>query len=504
MNHGLAICCLIGGLLTVSGFAQEAQPDRPGQVPEDLEPAVLIQFGSRDQTLEINPLSETYFLRKLARAEQLQARLVIVEIDSPGGMIDSSLNLANALRETTWAKTVAYVPRQALSGAAIMALGCDEIVMSETAHIGDAGPIFMGEDFLFRHAPEKIRSDLVSKVRTLCEATGRPPAIAEAMVDMDLEVYKVTHADTGEISYMSDAELRALEDPTEWNRGPLLEPSKKGRFLELDGKLAFEVELADATANSRADLAERFQVELDGILIMESTWVDTLVTVLNLWPVTIVLVVVGLIALYMELAAPGIGIGGLVAGLCFALFFWSRFLGGTAGWLEVVLFAAGVVFLLVELFVIPGFGIAGLSGILLLIISCIMAGQRWGTADGLSAQQLVNSMFLVTTAGAGSIIGIAVITKYFGGLALFQKLAIQSPDPEPDGADSIGSESRAAIPSASIGDEGVAESPLRPAGRVLFGEHSRDVMTEGSFVDKGARVRIVKLSGTHITVREIA
>ena len=447
-------------------------------------------------------MSEASFLRKLARAEKLGAKLLIVEIDSPGGLIDSSLNLAHALREITWAKTVAYVPRQALSGAAIMALGCNEIIMAETAHIGDAGPIFMGDDFLFRHAPEKIRSDLASKVRSLSQSTKRPPAIAEAMVDMDSEVFKVTHADTGEVTYMSDAELRALDDPTEWRKGPLLEPSKKGRFLELDGGLAFEVGLADENLKSRAAVAERFGVRGEDLIVMESTWVDTLVTILNLWPVTIVLVIAGLIALYLELAAPGIGIGGLTAGLCFALFFWSRFLGGTGGWLEVVLFVAGVVFLVVELFVIPGFGLAGLSGILLIVASCIMAGQRWGTADGLSTSELVNSMFYLTTSGIVSMIGMMVITKYFGGFALFRKLAIEPSDP-PVAVAAPDDLTTDETPLPKLGEEGIAESALRPAGRVVFGDLSQDVVTEGTFIQKGARVRVVKLAGKHITVREI-
>ena len=467
---------------------------------------VLIRFEG-----EINPFREAYFNRKLAKAEELGADVVIAEIDSPGGYIESSLNLATTLRDVDWATTVAYIPREGLSGAAIMALGSDQIVMGRNGRIGDAGPIFMGDDFLFRHAPEKIRSDLVRQVRDLADATGRPPALAEAMVDMDLVVYEVTHADTNEKTYKSDAELESLDDPTEWKKGPPVLESKKGLFLEVNGEQATKLGLAKGTVESRAALAAQFGKELNELIILETTWVDTVVMVLNSWPVTGLLFVVGLIALYVEFAAPGTGVGGLIAGLCFALFFWSRFLGGTAGWLEVVLFASGIIFLLMELFVIPGFGVAGISGIVLLMTSVVMASQRFTGADGLSVGDLSQSVLLLLGAGVAAVLGMVFLSKHFGSMPLFKHLLLRPPTPLATAA--AGAPAVASLTDAgpseigempvALGDEGTADSALRPAGRVLFGEHYRDVVTDGSFVDKGARVRVIKVSGTHITVREI-
>ena len=104
-------------------------------------------------------------------------------------------------------------------------------------------------------------------------------------------------------------------------------------------------------------------------------WVDTTVFVLNMPLVTGLLFVVGLVALFIEFSAPGISIGGLLAILCFSLFFWGKFLGGTAGWLEVVLFLLGIIFLMLEVFLVPGFGVPGISGILLIVASLVMASQ---------------------------------------------------------------------------------------------------------------------------------
>ena len=195
--------CAVTAILCVTALPTgtlAADDDRPLPATR----AALIRFEGM-----IDPIHEQYFYRKLDKARTAGVDLVIVEIDSPGGYVDSSLKLAEHLRDLPWATTVAYVPREALSGAAIMALGADEIVLAPEARLGDAGPIFQGEDALFRHAPEKIRSHLVRQVRDLAERQGRPPALAEAMVDMDLIVYRVTNRDGGQVTFMSDPEIES-------------------------------------------------------------------------------------------------------------------------------------------------------------------------------------------------------------------------------------------------------------------------------------------------------
>jgi membrane-bound serine protease (ClpP class) len=238
--------------------------------------------------------------------------------------------------------------------------------------MGDVGVMTIGRDSLFRYAEEKIRTHVSSQLRDLAEARGRPPALAEAMVNMDLVVYQVTNRQTGEQTFMSDEEIQASDDPDVWEKGrPVLE-SREKHFLEVNGLRAVELRLADGNAQ---DLSE-----LIGVLglvepprVLRPTAVDTAVFILNLPLVTGLLFVIGLVALYVEFSAPGISIGGLMAVLCFSLFFWSRFLGGTAEVLEVVLFLAGVLFLSVEVFVLPGFGVAGITGLLLIGAGLVMA-----------------------------------------------------------------------------------------------------------------------------------
>ena len=182
---------------------------------------------------------------------------MIVEIDSPGGLVDSSFNVAHRLRDLDWAATVAFVPREALSGAAIVALGCEQIIMAPNAVLGDAGPIFLGEDSLFRHAPEKVRSDLARKIRDLAESRHRPPALAEAMVDMNLVVYEVKNRQTGAKTFMSEHEIKSSPESRSVGKGPAGARSRgKASFLEVNGQRAVELTLAEGNAANREELQQ--------------------------------------------------------------------------------------------------------------------------------------------------------------------------------------------------------------------------------------------------------
>jgi membrane-bound serine protease (ClpP class) len=460
--------------------------------------AAIIRFEGA-----ISPMTEQYLYRKLNQAQEAGADLVIVEIDSPGGELTASLNLAERLRDTRWAHTVAYVPRQALSGGAIMALGCDDIIMGNNAVLGDAGPIFLDEDFMFRHAPEKVRSDLARRVRDLAEAKGRAPALAEAMVDDGLVVYRVKDKKDGTIVYRSESEIESSEDPARWEKlNPVLE-SRDDKFLEVNGRRAAELGLAQGVADNVAELEETYRLDRPP-LVFEWSGLDTTVIVLNHGLVTALLIVVGLVALFIEFSAPGIGFGGLLAGLCFALFFWSRFLGGTAEWLEVLLFAAGIVFILVELLVLPGFGIAGVTGILLIVSSLILASQNFLVPRS-SAQfdTLLGSLLVILGSGAVAIVGCGLLAKYYGRIPVLSRIALEPPSPEsvaPVRPDALASGDAAPL---QVGDRGTARSALRPAGQCRFGNRKLDVVADGEFIDVGAEVEIIDISGNRIMVRAV-
>jgi membrane-bound serine protease (ClpP class) len=249
--------------------------------------------------------------------------------------------------------------------------------------------------------------------------------------------------------------------------------------------------------------------------VLEWTAVDTTILILNNPWVTGLLFVVGLIALYVEFSAPGISVGGLIAGLCFALFFWSRFLGGTAGWLEVTLFVMGVIFLGVELFVLPGFGISGLTGILLVIVSLVLASQTFAVPDtNLQLNTFILNLFVVSGALAAVILAAIILSNYFGTIPLVNRLALRPPTvdstvaAEVAGKESVptalsGDPPVGGAPPVQVGDIGIADSPLRPAGKILIGDEPHDVVTEGTFIEVGRHVRVIKVRANQIVVREV-
>jgi membrane-bound serine protease (ClpP class) len=468
-------------------------------------------------TGELTPLAEQSFRRRLDDARNRQADLVVVELDSPGGYVDTSLEIADMLLRVDWARTVAYVPRQAMSGAAIVSLGCDETLMSPIAQFGDAGMIQLSlEDAGFRYAPEKARSALVAKVRTLAEAKGRPPALAEALVDMDLVVYRVRNTQSGKETFMSDAEIDASPDPGQWEKlRPVLE-SREKHFLTLNGKQAVDLQLAHALVDNREELQTHYGLR-QALVELPHTRIDTIVLILNHPIITGLIFVIGLVALYVEFSMPGTFVGGLVAGLCFSIFFWSRFLGGTAGWLEVVLFVAGLAFIMMELFVIPGFGFSGVIGLLLVISSVIMASQAFFLPhNSRELNTTLTQMAVVGTSGFLFVLAAVACSRYLGAIPVMKGLMLEVPrsSPEPSPSDATAATvsanaNSAAVPTAAggnglaIGSDGIADSALRPAGKVRFGNRYVDVVSDGGFVDRGRHVRVIEIAGNRVVVRVV-
>lgn len=479
------------------------------------EKGVLIRFEG-----PIGRMLPQYLERQLSRARQAGVDLIVVEIDSPGGELEASFACAGLLKQVTWADLVVYVPRQAYSGAAIAALGARTIVMASQAKLGDAGPIFMDENAMFRHAPEKIRSALAGRIRELADSTGRPATLAHAMVDMDWVVYRVKHRVTNEETWMSEEEIASAKDPAQWEKLGKVDESRKKYFLTVTGARAVELTLADFVVESRDLLRRELNLQGDWIEAVPN-WVDRAVVILNMRVVTGLLFIIGVIALFVEFSAPGISVGGLTSALCFTLFFWSRFLGGTAGWLEVILFMIGILFLLVEMFVIPGFGVAGLGGVVLILASVLMACQtHFIPTTPAQWAETGDWVMVICISTIVCLVGVVTIVHYMGDIPLLRRFALSPPVAHVDslgvarltsdlpGRQDGGTMDPRSAPATSmagiaVGDEGRADSPLRPSGKMTVGSQLVDVVTDGEFVDAGEQVKVVEIQGSRIVVRSL-
>lgn len=492
----IACCCVALAGATLA-WGQQSVPDQTRRRPASFKKVALIEFHR-----QIDADQTRYFKNRFEAAKRSGVDLLIVEIDSPGGLKIESLEMSRMLRDCTWAYTVVLITKEAISGGALISLGADEIIISPNAKFGDIGEIaFDAERQAFRLIEPKIESYLSRDARDIAQSKGRPPELAEAMVDKDALVYINDQADPAAFKVVRADEEDKPKDP--WK---LVEESGPERFLTVSGQRAKELGIAQGSADNREDVARAFGFELRETRVYRRTSTDRVVHVLN-WPlVTGLLVVVGLIALYVECSAPGIGIGGLVAGLCALLFFWSRFLGGTSGWLEVILFAAGLMFLAVEVFVIPGFGIPGLTGILLMLASFILASQDFIVPT--TAKQTDQFMYsFLTLIGSMLVFAVAavLITKKLGRIPLLSGLVLEAPDIAQTDADIKDAKESAVAshPEVSVGDWGAAESVLRPAGRAIFAGRSFDVVSDGSFVKPDEQVKVVRIQGSIITVAKV-
>ena len=395
---------------------------------------------------------------------------------------------------------MAYVPERAISGAAIVSLGCDEILMAPRAEIGDAGAIVMGEESLFRLAPEKMISFLAPALRSLAEAKGRPPALAEAMSDKDLKVYYVRNAKTGQATYISQRDFNAAAKG-EWEKLGEVAASGGGRFMGLTGEEAAKVGLADALIDNRDKLAKRYGLNETQLHVLEPTGIDVAVEFLNWGWITALLLIVGLTGLYMEAMAPGHGAGGLVAVACFLLLFWSHFLGGTAGWLAVLLFMVGVACIAVEIFLLPGAIVPGLGGAALILVSLVMASQGFLIPETTrDLHTLAGTMTMIVVSCGVFVAAAVMLTRRMDSLPLLNRLMLAPPDAE---SATERPSARRGEPLLAVGDLGVAHTPLRPGGKGRFGERTIDVLASGDFLDRGTPIRVVRVTGNQVLVEAI-
>ncbi len=479
------------------------------QAVEDGEPqAIIFETGFRRALLidfsgPIVGANFSYLNNRLDRAKRDKCDLVLIRLTSPGGDLNQSLLLANRLRDIDWARTIAYVPSEAISGGAIMALGCERIFVSSRALFGDAGPVQLGFDGQFRHAEEKILSYLSTAIGQLAESKGRSSALAQSMVDRDLQVFAAKDRQTGRTVYLTEPQTNDPNFQSRYEIGAPVPETGNQRFLTVAGARACELGLADGIFESDADFLAAIKVET--LLKTRINWVDKLVYFLNRPWLTGLLLLLGLVGLYLEIAAPGISFAGLTSAVCFVLFFWSHALGGTSGWLEVLLFLLGVCSILVEIFILPGTTLFGVSGAILILLSLLMATQDFllPQTDLQWSQFRTNSMVVGITLMVTC--GLALVQILFmDSLPIMKRFQLATTNVEPamentsDGHAQRQDSQDIVIP---VGCVGLAESVLRPSGRAKIQERSWDVIADGDYIDPGTEIEVIRCEGKRIFVR---
>ncbi|MBR9804442.1 hypothetical protein GYB59_23335, partial [bacterium] len=382
------------------------------------------------------------------------------------------------------------------------ALGCDEIYIGPSGQIGDAGVIQKRFDGAFERAPEKVVSPLVQTLKSLAEQKHRPAAVLEAMTLKDLQVYEVRHRDTGRIWYMSEEEL--AEKP-EWIKGPLVAESREDLLLTLQGDRAVELKIAEAVVEDIDALKDRLNIPPDVELKpVGRTWVDTLVYILNDPFITGFLFFIAIVCIYIELHFM-IGFFGICAALCFGVFFWSRYLGGTATGLEMVLFLIGIACILMEVLVVPGFGVFGVTGGLLMLASLVLASETFNNLEpSVNSQKLVQALSMIGLPLLAVIVSSMFIGKYLPQIPVLKHIVLMPPTNRHAG-DTDSLQLRPDLVEQNplgVGRQGVSLTILRPSGKARFEDQIVDVVTQGPYVQPNTPIEIVESRGNRIVVRE--
>ncbi len=318
-----------------------------------------------------------------------------------------------------------------------------------------------------------------------------------AMIDPNLDVFRATRL--GDVEYFCEDELKE-QGGGKWEKGPLVKVP--GVPLKLSGVQAEEYHLANHLVDNFAQFKQYYGLE-NAPTLVEPGWADVLIRGLGSPGMAVLLLLIGGAALYIEMHSPGVGIGAFVAALCFLLFFWSRYLDAAPFWLSVILFVAGVAFVAIELFVVPGFGIFGLGGGAMVLASLILASQQTFIFPQNEYQlaQLERSLLSVVVAGVG-LISIAVfLRKRLPRSPLLGRMMLEPPAGE--AAETI-RRREALVDLDDLAEKrGTTTTQLTPGGKARFGDMLVDVMADGEVIRRGATVEVVKVQGSRVIVREV-
>ncbi len=437
-----------------------------------------------------------------------KGNVLFLELRCSGGDVPAARDIADYLIITQKEKEiliVAYIPVSAPDTAAIIALGCGEIVMSKRKDQkgDDAREAIFGDFESVTGSDAARRELLVKSLSELAEIQGYPVLLIRGMIDPDLTIVSVRNkVDRDRRKLMTEDEFQQNKAEWELAGGTI---KSKGQYLTLTATKAVELGIARFTVDN-SELSEVYSIYgVEASKVREATpgWLDRFATYLRLPAVTVLLVVIGFAGLILEIKVPGVTVPGIIGALCFILVFWShsQFSGQTAI-LGGMIFLLGLVLLLVEVFVIPGFGVTGLLGILFLL-----GGVGLATFDRIpdTLEDWTQFGGRITIYVGAMAVGMAmafIIARFLPQIPYANRMVLVPPSEDPN-ANPAADLPGAAAAAALLGAIGTTATTLRPAGMAQFGDQYVDVITEGGFINSGVRVQVVEVEGTRIVVKEM-
>ncbi|SNT37877.1 membrane-bound serine protease (ClpP class) [Ekhidna lutea] len=409
----------------------------------------------------IDPRTNRYSELGLERAEEIGADYVILELDTYGGALNDADDIRT--RILNYERPIfAFINKDAASAGALISIACDSIYMAKGSSIGAATVVTQDG----AAAPDKYQSYMRSIMRSTAEAKGRDPRMAEAMVDEDIELDSI---------------------------------ASEGKILTLSTSEAIKFGFCEAEVSSIDDIMSRVGVneyELEEFNLGATEKIISLF--LNPFVSGIlILIIIG--GIYFELQTPGVGFPILASLIAVILYFVPNYLNGLAENWEIILFGVGVILIAMEVFVIPGFGIAGIAGLICTIGSLVLVMLNNDVFDFSFVGE--EQIFISVTTVIAGMLG-AIVVMFFGGARLlnsnvFKRIALQEVQNKDEGYTSTFYKSK-----SLVGKKGKTFTRLRPSGRIEIEGEIYDAFTRGNFIDEGVEIVVVSDEGTSLKVKE--
>ncbi|MDI7248042.1 MAG: NfeD family protein [Bacillota bacterium] len=424
-------------LAVASGFALAFAADRARsqQAPGDRTVYVLSIEGP------IEPGLAAYLKRGIDAAEGARAAAVLIEVDTFGGRVDAATEIRDLIFDLG-VPSVAFVKGRAWSAGALVTLAAEKIAMAPGASIGAAETI---------PKEEKTISALRGEFEATAETRGRDPEVAAAMVDADVVIEGLIGS---------------------------------GKLLTLTAQQAKEIGFIDLVAGTRREVLREFGFSDARLVDVRQNWAEKVARFLTEPTVSSMLLIIGFLGLLFEVTSPGWGVPGTAGVAALALFFGGRMIAGIAGWEVAGLFILGFILLMAEAFLIPGFGIAGIGGIVAIFASLVLSFRDVREAAFVISFSLVVTAFIVATA-----------FKYLGRSPALGRFILRTSEGAREGY--VATPGRQAY----LGRVGKTLTVMRPSGTVLVDDARLDAVSEGDFIPKGAVVEVVNVDGPRLVVR---
>jgi len=411
---------------------------------------------------DIDPAMNRRVKLALEEAKSAEATLVLIEMDTYGGAVTDADEIRTMILESEIPVYV-FINKDAASAGALISIAADSIYMAPGGSIG-AATVVNGTDGAA--APDKYQSYMRSMMRSTAEATGRDPRIAEGMVDEKIEIEGVSAA---------------------------------GSVITLSVSEAIKYGFCEGQYNSINEILKAQNLQNAELIAYEEDAIDKIISFFLSPAISGVLILIIIGGIYFELQTPGVGFPILAAIVATLLYFIPYYLNGLAENWEIIVFFLGIVLLAVELFVIPGFGVFGVLGIIFILGGLVlgMLPNQNFNFDFVPDSQLFAALLTVILAALGSVGLVFWLTPKVNQWGAFSAITLAGTQEKSQGYTS------SSYADTLLGKEGVVHSRLRPSGRVVIDGDIYDAYSRGDFIEQGEKIVVISTEGTSLKVKKL-